>query len=340
MSPRRHHDEAALGAGLADSCAACHGRPRGSAGAGGDVATRPDSRDAPHLFGLGSWRCSRTRYRGPARDPRASSRDAGTARCNDGATSPERARCRSRGPGEQGHPLRRASRRSRDGRVDTPACAASTPICACGRSSPRRDASIREFSSAPSTPRWGCRRRTRSTARRPLRRSRKRVTSPRAFRYDPRARHVRAPAGVKRRRGPRRRRHHERDRPASSTTRVLPAELLQAREYRRRRRAARALQLMERSAAPVVTCRISRSRTIGAWPTSKRSTTRARHLQPPVRRPRRAVRAARLTATAYPQLLPPADRSSCKNIFTDFKRHDLGPGFHERNYDGSRSRVH
>lgn len=43
----------ALGAGLTDSCAACHGRPRGSAGFGGDVATRPDSRDAPHLFGLG-----------------------------------------------------------------------------------------------------------------------------------------------------------------------------------------------------------------------------------------------------------------------------------------------
>ena len=43
----------AIGAGLADSCAGCHGRPRGSAGSGGDVATRPDSRDAPHLFGLG-----------------------------------------------------------------------------------------------------------------------------------------------------------------------------------------------------------------------------------------------------------------------------------------------
>jgi hypothetical protein len=42
-----------IGAGLADSCALCHGRPRGSAGAGGNVATRPDSRDAPHLFGLG-----------------------------------------------------------------------------------------------------------------------------------------------------------------------------------------------------------------------------------------------------------------------------------------------
>lgn len=43
----------ALGAGLSDSCAGCHGRPRGAGGAGGDVVTRPDSRDAPHLFGLG-----------------------------------------------------------------------------------------------------------------------------------------------------------------------------------------------------------------------------------------------------------------------------------------------
>lgn len=44
---------AALGAGLIESCAGCHGRPRGAAGFGGDVVTRPDSRDAPHLFGLG-----------------------------------------------------------------------------------------------------------------------------------------------------------------------------------------------------------------------------------------------------------------------------------------------
>ena len=42
-----------IGAGLVDSCAGCHGRPRGAAGFGGDVFTRPDSRDAPHLFGLG-----------------------------------------------------------------------------------------------------------------------------------------------------------------------------------------------------------------------------------------------------------------------------------------------
>jgi Di-haem oxidoreductase, putative peroxidase len=43
----------AFGAGLTNSCAACHGRPRGAAGFGGDVVTRPDSRDAPHLFGAG-----------------------------------------------------------------------------------------------------------------------------------------------------------------------------------------------------------------------------------------------------------------------------------------------
>lgn len=41
------------GAGLVDSCAGCHSRPRGAAGFGGNVFTRPDSRDAPHLFGLG-----------------------------------------------------------------------------------------------------------------------------------------------------------------------------------------------------------------------------------------------------------------------------------------------
>lgn len=46
-------NDASLGAGMTDSCAACHGRPKGSAGFGGDVFTQPDSRDAPHLFGLG-----------------------------------------------------------------------------------------------------------------------------------------------------------------------------------------------------------------------------------------------------------------------------------------------
>jgi hypothetical protein len=59
LGPRQHdgvgdiNTDLALGAGLVDSCAGCHGRPRGAGGMGGNVATRPDSRDAPHLFGLG-----------------------------------------------------------------------------------------------------------------------------------------------------------------------------------------------------------------------------------------------------------------------------------------------
>ena len=45
--------DGSIGAGLVDSCAGCHARPFGSAGFGGNVFTRPTSRDAPHLFGLG-----------------------------------------------------------------------------------------------------------------------------------------------------------------------------------------------------------------------------------------------------------------------------------------------
>jgi hypothetical protein len=36
-----------------------------------------------------------------------------------------------------------------------------------------------------------------------------------------------------------------------------------------------------------------------------------------------------------PQKLPVGKPFLVKNIFTDFKRHDLGPNFYERNYDGS-----
>ncbi|MET0532849.1 MAG: di-heme oxidoredictase family protein [Steroidobacter sp.] len=64
------HAQAAIGAGLVDSCAGCHGRPRGSAGFGGDVVTRPDSRDAPHLFGLGLQEMLADEITGELRDQR------------------------------------------------------------------------------------------------------------------------------------------------------------------------------------------------------------------------------------------------------------------------------
>jgi len=60
----------AIGAGMIDSCAGCHGRPRGSAGFGGDVVTRPDSRDAPHLFGLGLQEMLGDEMTGELRDQR------------------------------------------------------------------------------------------------------------------------------------------------------------------------------------------------------------------------------------------------------------------------------
>jgi hypothetical protein len=67
--------ELTIGAGLADSCAACHGRPQGSAGVGGDVFTRPDSRDAPHLFGLGLVEMLADEITGDLRAIRAEARD-------------------------------------------------------------------------------------------------------------------------------------------------------------------------------------------------------------------------------------------------------------------------
>ena len=61
------HDNAALGAGLTDSCATCHGRPRGSAGFGGDVATRArQPRCAPSLWpGTGRNASGRDHHRSP-----------------------------------------------------------------------------------------------------------------------------------------------------------------------------------------------------------------------------------------------------------------------------------
>src|SRR5215470_5750522 len=73
----------ALGAGLSDSCAGCHGRPRGSGGAGGNVVTRPESRDAPHLFGLGLKEMLADEITGDLR----AIRDAAVAEARDGKSS-------------------------------------------------------------------------------------------------------------------------------------------------------------------------------------------------------------------------------------------------------------
>ena len=82
----------AIGAGLIESCAGCHGRPRGSAGFGGDVVTRPDSRDAPHLFGLGLQEMLADEITGELRDQRQNAINE----AREQATRRSRARCRAR----------------------------------------------------------------------------------------------------------------------------------------------------------------------------------------------------------------------------------------------------
>ena len=83
--------------GTVDSCAGCHGRPRGSAGFGGDVVTKPDSRDAPHLFGLGLQEMLADEITGELRDQRQNAineaRSSGpdrhrTSRARASATAP------------------------------------------------------------------------------------------------------------------------------------------------------------------------------------------------------------------------------------------------------------
>lgn len=42
--------------------------------------------------------------------------------------------------------------------------------------------------------------------------------------------------------------------------------------------------------------------------------------------------------SSLPQLVPIGEPFLVENLFSDFKRHDLGPNFHERDYDGSTQR--
>ena len=148
----------AIGAGLSDSCAGCHGRPRGSAGFGGDVATRPDSRDAPHLFGLGLKEMLADEM--TAESARTSARGAAT-RCSHARFGGAHT---AGGEGRQFGLLTAPSRWQRRHRR---VWKASTPTCGFAPSSPTAARSrFASSSSARSTPRWACSRRTRSWRRR------------------------------------------------------------------------------------------------------------------------------------------------------------------------------
>ena len=67
--------------------------------------------------------------------------------------------------------------------------------------------------------------------------------------------------------------------------------------------------------------------------------SRARHLQRPFRGRLPAVPASR-TATAIRSCSRIGGKFVVENVFTDLKRHDLGPAFHERDFDGTRITSH
>ncbi len=111
--------------GSPTSCAGCHGRPRGSAGHGGNTYTRPDSRDARHLFGLGLQEMLADEITTELRQIRA---DAITAARSTRMTQTVDL-VSSKGPSYGQIVVRpnvAASTR--------PASRGSTPICVCGRS--------------------------------------------------------------------------------------------------------------------------------------------------------------------------------------------------------------
>ena len=91
-----------------------------------------------------------------------------------------------------------------------------------------------------------------------------------------------------------------------------------------------------RSAAPPATSRTCASSGTGAWPTWRRSSTPTAASSTACSPPRgRCSRTRRSIGQAGVAKIPALQPFVVENIFTDFKRHDLGPNFHERNYDGT-----
>jgi hypothetical protein len=316
----------ALGAGLMDSCAGCHGRPRGSAGVGGDVVTRPDSRDAPHLFGLGLQEMladEMTRELRATRD--ATVREARRRRRSVSAE------LRSKG-------VRFGSIKARsDGRVDTASVRGVgpdlrvRPFFAQGET-----VSIREFAIGAFKAEMGLEAPDEILCAVTDPVDPQRRVSPAGFVFDPALDTFERPPVCDR----------DQDADGDGVANEIDTALIDHMEFYllnyfkpgagpQTQRTREGLSLMNRircTSCHVQDLRIERDRRVADVET--------------VHDPRRGI-FNRLFATAntlfmvmpdaepYPQLLPVEEEFVVRNIFTDLKRHDLGPAFHEREYDGT-----
>jgi hypothetical protein len=338
-------DTRALGAGLSDSCASCHGRPRGSAGFGGDVVTRPDSRDAPHLFGLGLQEMLADEMTTELRAIRAKAlRDA--AGTTNPTTPQERFRCR-RNPAScapravtarlvaKGVDFGRLTAFP-DGTVDTSqvdgvdADLRVRPFFHHGET-----ISIREFAIGAFAAEMGLQSNdpvlcaaTDPTAPEP-------TISPAGFSFDPRLDKFERPPGC-----------DEPDPDGDGVADEIDPAVVDHMEFyllnyfkpglgaqtARTRRGQARLETLGCTGCHVRDLTIESDRRVADVET--------------VHDPARGI-FNRLYATAeprfvaledggaYPLLLPAAEPFVVRNLYTDFKRHDLGPAFHEREYDGT-----
>jgi hypothetical protein len=315
-----------LGAGLMDSCAGCHGRPRGSAGAGGDVVTRPDSRDAPHLFGLGLQEMLADEITRDLRARRAEAADEARRRRTT-VSLPLTSKSISYGR------IRVSSR----GSVDTSEVQGVDPdlrvrpFFAQGGT-----ISMREFAIGAFKAEMGLEAPDEVLCAVTDPASPQRRTSPSGFVYDPKLDRFERPPVCNR----------NQDGDADSVVNELDTALIDHMEFyllnyfkpgrgAQSSRTSAGLGLMKTigcTGCHVQSLEIKRDRRVADVQT--------------VYDPVRGI-FNRLFATAstrfeivpdtapYPQLLPLGDPFLVENIFTDFKRHDLGPAFHERNYDGT-----
>jgi hypothetical protein len=332
-----------LGAGLSDSCAACHGRPRGSAGVGGDVATFPDSRDAPHLFGLGLIEMLADEMTAELRAIRAQAlREA-----QSGVVAGSTAR-----PGTRPAPVTRPLTAKGvsfgritahpDGRIDT---SAVRGVDADLRVRPflhqGLTASIREFLVGAFHAEMGLQ------AFDPVLCAATDPTNPRpaesiaGFKYDPQLDEFERPPACSASEDPDGDgKVNEIDPALVDYVEFYLLNYFKPGQYRVTPRATAGLALMQKIGC--TSCHVQNL--------TVRNDRRIADVETRYDLERGIFNDLFATATplfdtvadsaAYPQLKPRGGSFVVRNVFTDLKRHDLGPAFHERDFDGTRITSH
>lgn len=339
-----------LGAGLSDSCAACHGRPRGSAGAGGDVATFPDSRDAPHLFGLGLIEMLADEMTSELRTIREQAireaRTGAVATVSDTATTdaarrPPRPMPVTRPLTAKGVSFGRITAHP-DGRVDT---SAVRGVDADLRVRPflhqGATASIREFIVGALHAEMGLQAWDPVLCAATDPKAPQAATSVAGFKYDPALDDFERPPVCSSRDD------MDGDGKAGEIDPAIVDYLefyllnyFKPATYRSTPRAAQGLQNMQR-----VGCLGCHVRNLEVRNDRRIADVETRYdaergifndLFANVKPLFRTVS----DGDAYPQLKPLGGSFVVQNVFTDLKRHDLGPAFHERDFDGKRVTSH